>query len=178
MGKTSKKGDICKHIAGSGEGNGNPLQYSCLENSVDRGAWWATVRGIAKRHNWATKHEHACRKNTTGRKSRSSPYRRSPVRANRIKETFVVVIQLLSHVWLFATSWTAACQPSLSFTVSWSFLKLMSIELVMLSNYRILCCLLLLLPLNFPSIRVFSSELTLRIRKYTVVWINVRTFEN
>ena len=79
------------------------------------------------------------------------------------------VVQLLSHLQLFATSWTAACQPSLSFTVSWSFLKLMSIELVMLSNYRILCCLLLLLPLNFPSIRVFSSELTLRIRKYTVV---------
>ena len=56
------------------------------------------------------------------------------MRAYRIKEIFVVVIQLLSHVQLFATPWTAARQASLSFTVSQSFLKLMSIELAMLSN--------------------------------------------
>ena len=35
-----------------GEGNGNPLQYSCLDNSMDRGAWWATVYGVAKRQTW------------------------------------------------------------------------------------------------------------------------------
>ena len=51
-----------------------------------------------------------------------------------------VVVQLLSHVQLFATPWTAALQTCLSFTISWSLLKLMSIELVMLSNYLILCC--------------------------------------
>ena len=37
-----------------GEGNGNPLQYSCLENSMDSGSWWVTVHGVAKRHNWVT----------------------------------------------------------------------------------------------------------------------------
>ena len=60
--------------------------------------------------------------------------------------------------------WTAAHQASLSSTFSWSLLKFMSIELVMLSNHLILCCPLLLLPSIFPSIRVFSSELALRIR--------------
>ena len=74
------------------------------------------------------------------------------------------VFQLLSHVWVFATSWTAARQASLSFTVSWSLLKLMSIESVMPSNHLILYCPLLLLPSVFPSIKVFSSESALCIR--------------
>ena len=65
---------------------------------------------------------------------------------------------------LFATPWIAACQASLSFTVSLNLLRLMSIEWVMPSNYLILCHLLLLLPSVFPSIRVFSNELALRIR--------------
>ena len=73
-------------------------------------------------------------------------------------------IQSLSHVQLFATPWTAACQASLSITNSWSLLKLMSIESVMPSNYLILCCPLLLLPSIFPSIRVFSNESVLGIR--------------
>ena len=60
--------------------------------------------------------------------------------------------------------WTAACQASLSFTISWSLPKFRSIELVMLSNHLILCHLLLLLPSIFTSIRVFSDESTLRIR--------------
>ena len=64
-------------------------------------------------------------------------------------------VQLLSHVWLFATQWTGACQASLSFTVSGGLLKLMSIESVMPSNYLILYC-PLLLPSIFPSIRVFT----------------------
>ena len=64
----------------------------------------------------------------------------------------------------FATPWTAACQASLSITNSRTLLKLMSIELVMLSNYLILCRPLLLLPSIFPSIRVFSSESVLCIR--------------
>ena len=65
---------------------------------------------------------------------------------------------------LFVTPWTAAHQASLSFTTSQSLLKLMSIELVMLSNHLILCCPLLLLSSIFPSIRVFSNESALRIR--------------
>ena len=67
-------------------------------------------------------------------------------------------VQSLSHVWLFATTWTAARQASLSITNSWSLLKLMSIESVMPSNHLILCCPLLLLPSIFPSKRVFSNE--------------------
>ena len=67
-----------------------------------------------------------------------------------------------SRVWLSVTQWTAAHQVSLSFTISWSLLKLMSIESVMSSNHLILCH-PLLLPAIFPSIRV-SSELALRIR--------------
>ena len=73
-------------------------------------------------------------------------------------------IQSLSRVQLFATPWTAACQASLSITNSWSLPKLMSIELVMPSNHLILRCPLLLLPLIFPRIRVFSNESALRIR--------------
>ena len=69
----------------------------------------------------------------------------------------VVIVQLLSHVWLFANPWTAACQDSLSFTISWSLHKLMSIESVMPFNHLILCCLLLLLPSVFSSIKVFSN---------------------
>ena len=65
--------------------------------------------------------------------------------------------QSLSWFWLFATPWTAAYQASLSITDSQSLLKLISIELVMPSNYLILCHPLLLLPSFFPSIRVFSS---------------------
>ena len=72
-------------------------------------------------------------------------------------------VKSLSHVQLFATPWTAANQASLSITNSSSLLKLMSVELVMSSNQRILYCLLLLLPV-FPSIRVFSSESVLPIR--------------
>ena len=73
-------------------------------------------------------------------------------------------VQLLSHVQLFATPWTAACQASLSITNSRSMLKLMSIESVRPSNHLILCRPLLLLPSIFPSIRVFSNESILHIR--------------
>ena len=76
----------------------------------------------------------------------------------------VVVVQSLSHVWLFATQWTAARQASLSFTVSLSLLKLLSIELVMPSNHVNLCHPLLLLPSIFSSITVFSNESALRVR--------------
>ena len=74
------------------------------------------------------------------------------------------MFSLLSHVRLFVTPWPVAHQASLSFTVSQSLFKLMSIKSVMPSNHLILCHPLLLLPLIFPSIKVFSNELALHIR--------------
>ena len=73
-------------------------------------------------------------------------------------------VQSLSRVWLFATPWTATCQPSLSITNSQSLFKCMSIESVMPSNHLILCRPFLLLPSIFPSIRVLSKESVLHIR--------------
>ena len=85
----------------------------------------------------------------------------------RMEVTFLdalVVFQSPIRAWLFVTPWTAACQASLSFTISQSLPKLMSIESVMPSNHLILCHPLLLLPSIFPSIMVFSNESALRIR--------------
>ena len=73
-------------------------------------------------------------------------------------------VQLLSHVQLFATPWTATCQASLFITNSQSLFKLMSIKLVMPSNHLILCHPLLLPPSIFLSIRLFSTESVLHIR--------------
>ena len=86
-------------------------------------------------------------------------------------ETLLFIVPSLSCVRLFLTPWIAAYQASLSITISWSLLKLMSIELVMPSNHLILCCPLLLLPSIFPGIKVFSSELALHIR-----WPNYWSF--
>ena len=79
-------------------------------------------------------------------------------------EEAVGVVQSLSCVQLFVTPWTAVCQDSLSFAISWSLLKLMSIESVMQSNDLVLCHPRLLLPSILPSIRVFSNESVLCIR--------------
>ena len=76
-----------------------------------------------------------------------------------------------SHVQLFATPWTAACQASLPITMSLSSLKLMPIESVMPCNHLILCHHLLLLPLTYSSIRFFSSESALHSR-----WPKYRSF--
>ena len=76
----------------------------------------------------------------------------------------IVVVQSLSHVWLFCDPIDCSTPASLSFTISWGLLKLMSIELVMPSNHLILCHPLLLLHSIFPSIRVFYNESTLHIR--------------
>ena len=86
----------------------------------------------------------------------------------------LVIIQSLSCVWLFATLWTAQPQAFLSFTISRSLLKLMSIESVMPSKHLILCHPLLLQPSIFPSIRIFSNESALCIRwpKYWSFSIN------
>ena len=77
---------------------------------------------------------------------------------------FIVVFHFLSSVQLFVIPWTTAHEASLSFTISWTLLNLMSSESLMSSNHLILCCPLLLLPSIFPHIRVFSSESALRIR--------------
>ena len=74
-------------------------------------------------------------------------------------------VQLLSHVHLFVTTWTSAHQASLSITNPLSLLKLMSIESMVPSNHLVLCCSLLLLPSVFLSIRVFSKESVLHIRR-------------
>ena len=76
----------------------------------------------------------------------------------------VVIVQLLSHVQLFATLGTAACLASLTFTISQNLCTLKSVELVMPSNHVILWCPLFFLPSIFPSIWVFSNELALHIR--------------
>ena len=81
-----------------------------------------------------------------------------------IKHKRALVVQSVSCVRLFVNPWTAVDQPSLSFTISQSLLKLISIESVMPSNHLTLCHPLLLLPSVFPSIRVFSNESALHIR--------------
>ena len=80
-----------------------------------------------------------------------------------VGQNAVIAVQSLSHVQLSATPWSAAHQAPLSFTISWSLLKLMSIESVMPANHRILCR-PLLPPLIFPSIKVFPNESVLSIR--------------
>ena len=82
-----------------------------------------------------------------------------------------VVVQSVSCVQLLATLWAAALQAPLSFTISWSLLKFMSVELAMSSNNPILCHPIILLPSIFPSIRVFSNELALCIE-----WPKYRSF--
>ena len=76
----------------------------------------------------------------------------------------LLFIQSLSHVQLLATPWAAACQASLSFTISQSLPKFMSIDSVMPSSHLILCCPLLLPPSIFPTIKFFSKEFALHIR--------------
>ena len=76
----------------------------------------------------------------------------------RVGHNLAIIVLLLAHFQLFATPWTAALQASLSFTISWSFFRFMSIESVIPSNHLTLCCPLLLLPSILPSIRVFSNE--------------------
>ena len=82
-------------LSGTGEGNGNPLQCSCLENPRDGGAWWAAIYGVAQ--------------------SQTRLKQLSSSSSNEVKKR---KCQLLSHVWLLATPWTAAFQapPSLGYS--------------------------------------------------------------
>ena len=83
---------------------------------------------------------------------------RTRKKCGKIKKILLSSVQSHTCVQLFVTVWTAARQASLSITISWRWLKLMSIESVMPSNHIILCHPLLLLPLVFPSIRVFPMS--------------------
>ena len=94
-------------------------------------------------------------------------------RGSTLLTVITVAVQSFSHVWLFASPWTAARQASLSFTISWSLLKLMSIKLVMPSNHIIRCHPLLLLPSILPSIRVFFNESAL-----CITWPKYWSFSN
>ena len=114
-----------------GEGNGNPLQYSCLENPRDGGAWWAAVCGVAQ--------------------SRTQLKRLSSSKAVSVSCLASVRQFSLSVVSNSAAPWTTAHQASLSFTISRSLLRLMSIESVMPSTSR---------PLSSPSIKSFSASVS------------------
>ena len=129
-----------------GVGNGNPLQYSCLENSMDRGAWWATVRGFTKSQAWLSTCTHT-----------------------HIIITYtpdVVALQSPNHVWLLATPWIAACQASLSLLISWDLPKFMFIESVMPSKHLILC---LLLPSVFLRVSEWVKSLNC-VRLFVTPW--------
>ena len=116
-----------------------------VEKTMDRGSWQATVRGVARvGHDLATK-------------PLPPPHLVTPMLV--VMNSTFAVVQSLSCVHLFVMPWTAACQASLCFTVSWSLLTFMSTELMMLSNHLILCHPLLLLPSAFPSIRVYLKKL-------------------
>ena len=141
---------------------------SCLtlHDPMDRGAWEATVHGDSTGKNNGV----GCHALLQGI---------FPTQEYIL--LFLCSVQfssVLSHVWLFATPWTAALQASLSITNSWSLPKPMSIELVMPSNHLILCRPLLLLPSIFPIIRVFFNESALRIRwpKYWSFSFNISPF--
>ena len=128
-----------------GGGPGNPLQYSYLENSMDRRAWWATVHEVTKEMD-------------NNNNNLKLPIQQSSL-CHQVYACMcvcvstcdlTVVVQLLSCVQLFATPWTVACSASLSFTISRSLLRFMTGESVMLSYYLILCHPVLL----FPSISI------------------------
>ena len=100
---------------------------------------------------------------------RNIVYESHTKKINNVTQFSAVVVQSLNNVQLSVTSWTAVCQVSLSFTISWNWLKVTPIESMMPSNRDILCHPLLFLPSVFPCIRVFSNELALPIR-WTKYW--------
>ena len=134
MGSLRVGHDWATSLSRIGEGNGNPLQCSCLENPRDGGAWWAAVYGVAQ--------------SRTQLKWVSSS-------SSSIDQCFRSD-QSLSRVRLFATPWITARQASLSITNARSSLRLTSIESVMPSRHLILCHPLLLLPSIPPSISLFQ----------------------
>ena len=170
-GDVGDKGLIPGSVRSLGGGNGNPLQYSCLRNPVDRGLACYSPWDHRVRHDWAQT-EILSPFNTYSPPScpwHLPKYFLTPWIWPCYKLTLknasqcMFLVRSLCHVWLSATPWTAAHQASLSFTISLSLLRIISIESVMPSNHLVLCR-PLLLPSIFPSIRVFSNKSTLHIR--------------
>ena len=159
-----------------GGGHGNPFQYSGLGNPMERGTWWDTVHGLAKRQTRLNRFSmHVCvYKVTQTSISENLVAWNLKLIAIRLLKPYIgeniqehlIVVQSSSHVWFLETlwPWTAARQGSLFFTISQSLPKFMFIASVMPSSHLILWCCLLLLPSLFPSIREFSSELSVYIR--------------
>ena len=88
-----------------GEGNGNPLRYSCLENPMDRGAWWATVHGVARvRHDWVTKPHHPCTEEENSRGPRTEP-----------QESSGSEVHLLTILWKFLSVLLQSSLPPLNY---------------------------------------------------------------
>ena len=135
---------------------------------MDRRAWWATVHEVTKEMD-------------NNNNNLKLPIQQSSL-CHQVYACMcvcvstcdlTVVVQLLSCVQLFATPWTVACSASLSFTISRSLLRFMSIESVMLSNHLILCCLFLLLP----SVSGISRYKSLHTHTHThthTQWINIK----
>ena len=138
---------------------------------VNSGSWWWTGRPgvlqstVSQRvgHDWATELNWTIMATTYLLTKEDTNMKISSLYDN-YKSCFVLVFQSLNGGWLFAAPWIAVCQAPLSFTISLSLLKLMSIESVMFSNHLILCHPHLLWHSIFPSIRVFPNESALSIR--------------
>ena len=161
-------------IPGSGRnpggGRGNPLQCSCWRISwTDEPGWQQSIRSQRIRHDWATEQKgklwtfYGSRFKSLlhwlmGQDFYFSLCMHIYVYTQTYTYMCACVLSHFSCVRLFATPWTAARQASLSFTISWSLVKLMSIESVMSSNHLILRRPFLFLPSIFPSIRIFSNE--------------------
>ena len=127
--------------------------WEIVEN---RGAWLASVHGTTKSQKWLREWTRVILLLVSWEISTFFFFLRNL--------HVVIVVQLLSCIWFFATPWTAAHHASLSSTIFQSLLKLMSIESMMPYNHLILFCPLLPLPSIFPKIRVFSNESALCIR--------------
>ena len=174
-----------------GGGNGNPLQYFCLENPTDRGAWRATVQGVETSHTQLrdftfTFHFHALEKEMAihssvpslesqgwgslvgsrlwGHLAAAAATPSLLFSLHLCKLLFICCCSVAKSCLILCNLWTPAHQVFLSFTISQSLLRFMSIELVMLSVHLILCHTLLLLSSISPSIRVFLNESALCIR--------------
>ena len=129
-----------------------PLHVGFLKKAISPSWWQNACYSITRLYNLTAERERNKHFSLHGKEESSS------------SSWLFIIVQWLSCVWLFMILWTAAYQASSSFIISWSLLKLMSIESVRSSNQLILCHSLLLLPSVFPSIRVFSSDLALYIR--------------
>ena len=147
---------FCFSLSCIGEGNGNPLQCSCWRiPGTEEPGGLPSMGSHRVGHDWS---DLAAAAAAAGylrkwRKRISVQKWLDPWRINQFSS-----VQLLSHVWLFATLWIPAHQACLSITNSQSLLNLLCIESVMHSEHLILCCPLLLPPSIFPRIRVFPMS--------------------